>query len=116
MGGFFGVPFCKGLREEFSLTNSTENKKDVIAEIEKYRTQIRKNLLSQLLEKRDLMEKEGKYLYEGKWLASKKIAALQKAAKKRDRIIFFEISALFLFIIATILGLLKGLKAFLLPM
>ena len=62
------------------------------------------------------IRQEGKYLYEGKWLASKKIAALQKAAKKRDRIIFFEISALFLFTIATILGLLKGLTAFLLPM
>ena len=61
------------------------------------------------------MEKEGKYLYEGKWLASIKIATLQKAAKKRDRIISFEISALFLFTIATILGLLKGLTAFLLP-
>lgn len=98
------------------MINSTENKKDVIAEIEKYRTQIRKNFLSQLLEKRDLMEKEGKYLYEGKWLAREKIAVLQKATKKRDKIIFFEISALFLFTIATILGLLNGLTAFLLPM
>ena len=97
------------------MTSSTENKNDVIAEIEKYRTQIRKNLLSQFLEKRDLMEKQGKYLYEGKWLAREKIAALQKAAKKKDRIIFLEISALFLFTIATIFGLLKGLIAFLLP-
>ncbi|MBC2694144.1 MAG: hypothetical protein HF982_02470 [Desulfobacteraceae bacterium] len=98
------------------MTSSTENKKNVIAEIERYRTKIRKNLLSKLLEKRNLMEKEGKYFYEGKWLDRAKIVAFQEAAKRRDRIIFLEISALFLFIIATILGLLKGLTAFLLPM
>lgn len=63
------------------------------------RKKIREKVEDHLLRQYDKAQKMGKYPWEGMWLTPQDIEKIQKTMKKRDRIVFAEIIALFLLMI-----------------
>lgn len=67
--------------------------------IRDFRKKIREKVEDRLLKQYDKAQKMGKYLWEGMWLTPQDIKKIQETMKKRDRIVFVEIIALFLLMI-----------------
>ena len=78
------------------VEKSKKTEDALILKIRNLREEIRKKVVRELLEQWNKAQAEGKYPWEGMWLKPHDIEKIQKIMKKKDRIVFAEIIALFL--------------------
>jgi hypothetical protein len=79
------------------VTNQPEKTEDDLTiRIRDLRKEIKKKVENELLQQYNKAQTEGKYPWEGMWLKPHDIEKIQKIMKKKDRIVFAEIIALFL--------------------
>lgn len=78
------------------VEKSKKTEDALILKIRNLREEIRKKVVRGLLEQWNNAQNEGKYPWEGMWLRAQDIEKIQEIMKKRDRIVFTEIIALFL--------------------
>lgn len=89
--------------------------KDLTIKILELRKKAREKVKEELLKEYEKCKIQGTYPWEGIWLSPRDIGKVQERMKKRDKVVFVEVSTFFFVFGLFTYGLYRLMKGFLLP-